>query len=259
VTQDSLPSGSTSKIDLVRAQVLNLIDQTEEGAALPSERVLADRFRVARMTLRRAMDDLAYEGLIVRQHGRGVFTARPKLAGRLAVTSFTEDTRRRGQTPGTRVIAFRKGRADRNVARQLRIPVNDYAYFYTRLRLADGVPMGLQHCTLVADAVPALTEEDLTGSLYESLQRRYGVEITGATVDLEAVLPDPRTAELLTIPPDQPCLQLRGFGLDRTGRVVEIGRSLFRGDRYRLSNSFSGNDVGPRRPGRRRREHGVRS
>lgn len=237
----------TSKVDLVRTQLLNLIDQTEEGTALPSERILAVRFQVARMTLRRAMDDLAFDGLIVRQHGRGVFTARPKVAGRLAVSSFSEDTRRRGLTPGTRVIAFRKGRADRNVARQLRIPVNDFAYFYTRLRLADGVPMALQHCTLVADAVPDLTEDDLTGSLYESLERRYGVKINGATVDLEAVMPDARSAELLTIPMSQPCIQLRGFGLDQTGRVVEIGRSLFRGDRYRLSSSFSRGDLGPRR------------
>ncbi|MFC7619498.1 GntR family transcriptional regulator [Microlunatus sp. GCM10028923] len=237
----------TSKVDLVRTQLLNLIDQTEEGAALPSERILAARFQVARMTLRRAMDDLAFDGLIVRQHGRGVFTARPKVAGRLAVSSFSEDTRRRGLTPGTRVISFRKGRADRNIARQLRIPVNDFAYFYTRLRLADGVPMALQQCTLVADAVPDLTEEDLTGSLYESLERRFGVKINGATADLEAVMPDARSAELLTIPMSQPCIQLRGFGLDQTGRVVEIGRSLFRGDRYRLSSSFSRGDVGPRR------------
>lgn len=239
----------TSKVDLVRTQLLNLIDQTDEGTALPSERALAERFRVARMTLRRAMDDLAYEGLIVRQHGRGVFTARPKVAGRLAVTSFTEDTRRRGLTPGTRVISFRKGRADRNVARQLRIPVNDFAYFYTRLRLADGVPMAVQQCTLVADAVPDLVEEDLADSLYESLERRYGLKITGATNDLEAVMPDARSAELLTIPVTQPCIQLRGYGLDHTGRVVEIGRSLFRGDRYRLSSSVSRADLGPRRGG----------
>lgn len=254
MTQDSVTQDSmTSKVDLVRTQLLNLIDQTEEGTALPSERALAERFQVARMTLRRAMDDLAYDGLIVRQHGRGVFTARPKVAGRLAVTSFTEDTRRRGLTPGTRIIAFRKGRADRNVARQLRIPVNDFAYFYSRLRLADGIPMALQHCTLVADAVPDLTEEDLAGSLYESLERRYGVKINGATVDLEAVTPDARTAELLKIPITQPCIQLRGFGLDQSGRVVEIGRSLFRGDRYRLSSSFSRAEPGPRRAGSKSR------
>lgn len=233
-----MPTASASKVALVRSRLLNLIDGLDDGDALPSERELAVRFQVARMTLRRAMDDLVYEGLLVRQHGRGIFRARPKVAGRLAVTSFTDDMLRRGLQPGTRVVSFRRGRADRNVARLLRIPVNDFAYFYTRLRLADDVPMAVERCIFVADAVPQLTAGDLEGSLYRNLMIKYGVAVSSATMNLEAVLPDHQAAELLEIPPSQPCINIRGIGLDAAGRVVEVGNNLFRGDRYQLGSSM---------------------
>ncbi|GAB3410329.1 GntR family transcriptional regulator [Flindersiella endophytica] len=229
---------SAPKAAWIRTRLLNLIDTLPVDTALPSERQLAHDLQVARMTLRRAMDELVYEGLLVRRHGSGVYTARPKVAGRLAVTSFTEDMLRRGITPGTEVLSFRRGRADGNVARLLRIPVNDPAYFYCRLRLADGVPMGVDRGVVVAELVPNLTASDAEGSLYVNLLERHGVRVTGATLNLEAVLPDHYAAQRLGIAESQPCIQISGIGIDAGGRVVEIGRNLYRGDRYQLGSSL---------------------
>lgn len=216
----------------IRALLLTLIDTLPEGAALPSERRLAERWQVARMTLRRAVDDLVLEELLVRRHGSGTYTSRPKVAKVLSMVSFSEFIRREGMTPGTRVLEFRTVKAERAVARRLRIPVGDPVLCFTRLRLADDVPLVVERTTLPGGYVPGLREEDLDGSMYELLAARYGIEVAGATSKLEPVLPDARTAQWLGIPASQPCMAFHGISFDRRERVCEYTTGIYRGDRY---------------------------
>lgn len=216
----------------IRALLLNLIDTLPEGAALPAERQLAERWQVARMTLRRAIDELVLEELLVRRHGSGTYTTRPKVAKLLGMVSFSESIRRKGMTPGTRMLEFRTLKAERAVARRLRIPAGDPIVCFTRLRMADDVPMVVERTTVPGSYVPGVRESDLEGSLYELLASRYGIEVVSGTSKLEPVMPDPKTAEWLGIPLTQPCLAFNGISLDRRERVCEYTTGIYRGDRY---------------------------
>lgn len=230
-----MPSPTPGKVSEVRARLLDLIDQQPEGSLLPSERELAARWQVARMTLRRAMDELMVQDLLVRRQGSGTFTSRPKVSRRLVMASFTEEMRRRGMRPASRTLDLRRHRADRAISRRLRIPVGDPVLEFVRLRLADDAPMALETTTVPEHYVPGLTAEDLNGSWYELLASRYGVEIVSGTCHLEPAMPDRRTAQRLEIPPTQPCLAVRGMSLDIRGRVLESCVAMYRGDRYTLT------------------------
>src|SRR5689334_5685108 len=99
---------SYNKVSAIRARLLQLIEDTEAGAALPSERELAREWDVARMTLRRATDELVVAGLVVREQGRGTFVARQKMARPMAMQSFSDGIRDRGLRPSSRVVEFRR-------------------------------------------------------------------------------------------------------------------------------------------------------
>jgi GntR family transcriptional regulator len=224
----------------IRALLLNLIDTLPEGVALPAERELAARWNVARMTLRRAVDELVIADLLVRRHGSGTYTNRPKVARRLELIGFSEDIRRRGMRPGSTMLEFRHQKAERAAARRLRIPVGDPIITFTRLRLADDVPMVVEHTTLPAAYVPGLEPSDLDGSLYDLLTSRYGIDVASGTSRLEPVLPDARTAGWLGIPNTQPCLALHGISFDGRDRVFEYTSAVYRGDRYAFTTALRG-------------------
>jgi GntR family transcriptional regulator len=222
----------------IRALLLSLIDTLPEGAALPPERELAVRWNVARMTLRRAVDELVIEELLVRRHGSGTYTSRPKVAKWLGMIGFSEDIRRRGMRPGSLMLEFRNLRAERAAARRLRIPVGDPIITFTRLRLADDVPMVVERTTLPAGYVPGLQADDLSGSLYDLLLTRYGIDHVSGTSRIEPVMPDAKTAGWLGIPTTQPCLAVHGISFDRRDRVFEYTSALYRGDRYAFTTNL---------------------
>jgi DNA-binding GntR family transcriptional regulator len=223
------------KVGEVRARLLDLVDLMPEGAPLPPERELAERWRVARMTLRRAMDDLVLQDLLVRRQGSGTFTSRPKVSRRLAMTSFSEEMRRRGMRPASRTLELRRRRGDRARCRLLRIPAGELIVEFVRLRLADDAPMALERTFVPDSYVPGLSIDDLDNSWYELLSTRYGTDIVTGTCHMDPVLPDQRTAEHLRITVSQPCLRIRGISLDAQGRVMESCEATYRGDRYAIT------------------------
>jgi GntR family transcriptional regulator len=219
----------------LRTQLLGLIDGLPEGAMLPAERDLAQRWSVARMTLRRAMDELVDEGLLTKRQGAGTFTCRPKVVRRLVMASFSEEMHRRGMRPSSRTLDLRRHRAGTALSRKLRIPAGDPVVTLNRLRLADDVPMAVERISISEQYVPGLTVDDLGGSWYSLLAERYGIELVCGMTVLEPAMPDAKHSEWLEIPATQPCLLMRGTSLDCHGRVLESVDGLYRGDRFSLT------------------------
>src|SRR5919198_2600208 len=97
------------------------IEPFAPGTRLPSERLLATRYNVARATVTQAIDELAGKGLVYRVHGSGTFVAEPKFRQPQTLTSFTEDMRARGMTPGSIVLAREVAPATAVIARHLQV------------------------------------------------------------------------------------------------------------------------------------------
>jgi GntR family transcriptional regulator len=173
-------------------------------------------------------------GLVVREHGRGTFVAQRKMAQPMAMQSFSDGMRERGLRPGSRVLEFRRLRRGGVQSRVLRIPANDPIVRFTRLRLADGEPIGLETTWVAAGRVPGLQQGDLTESWYELLAARYDSHILTGTSVIEIALATEREARLLECEPAAALFRIETTSYGQTGRVVDFGVDLFRGDRYSL-------------------------
>lgn len=229
----------------IRARLRELVAATRVGDRLPSERELSLRWGAARMTVRAAMDGLVAEGLVERRHGSGTYVVPRPFARVLGLTSFTQDMAARGLVAGSRVIEFETTTADQTTAGRLRVPVGEPVYRFTRLRFGSGDAMAVETTWIPVSLVPGLRAEDLGGSLYELLARRYRIAPGAARVTIEPVNPDPETRRLLTIPAGQACLKLQMLDVDIRGRVIMAASCVYRGDKYQLTADISGAAFAP--------------
>ena len=221
----------------VREYVRSLLDGAEPGTPTPSERELVQRFGVARMTVRQALDALVSEGLLERVPGRGTFVAEVRTGLTAALLGFSEEMRRRGARPATRTLLLRLEAAGPGVARALELEQGAPVVHWQRLRCADDHPMCVQDVYLPAGVVPHLIERrDHTGveappeSLYEDLTRR-GLPPTWGEDNIEGGSATEAEAFRLGVSTGDPVLRISRRALsDR--RPVEVSPSTYRATRY---------------------------
>jgi GntR family transcriptional regulator len=218
-----------------REQVLELIETLEVGDAIPSERTLSPELGVSRLTLRAALDELVREGHLTRRRGAGTFVAEPKVAKGMTITSFSEDMRQRGLTPGSRTLEFRSIPAGARLGRILHVSPSEPVLSIKRLRLADEEPMALELLHVPAARFPGLTARDLEeSSFYDLLEHRYELEIVGGTQTVEPTVTNDEESETLGVPLHSPALLFERVTRTGDGDAVEFTSSIYRGDRYRL-------------------------
>jgi len=197
--------------------------------ALPSERQLAADLGVSRITVRKAIDGLAEEGLLVSRQGSGNFVSARIDKNFAKLTSFSEDMRSRGRTPRSEWLKRTVGTVTPEEALKLALSPGSTVYRYHRLRFADNAPMAIEYATVVASALPSLdTVED---SLYDALEAS-GHRPVRALQRLRALLLNDEQAALLQAQPGDAGLLVERLGYLRDGRAVELAQSIYRGDTY---------------------------
>ena len=217
----------------VKTLLLAVIDELGEGVALPSERELAERFEVSRVTFRQAVSELVLEGRLVRRQGAGTFVAPPKLVQPLALVSYTEGMRSQGVEPGRYLVTAEHMAADDRLAADLAIGPGEPTLHIERVLLADSERIGLESTYLSARRFPDLLSAfDPATSLYAYLTHQAGIVLSHAEERVETVLATPREALLIGTNPAVPMLLLHRLTRDDAGVPVERVRSLYRGDRF---------------------------
>jgi DNA-binding GntR family transcriptional regulator len=223
-----------AKGQALREILEGLVASLPPGSPLPSERLLADRYGLARMTVRTEVDRLVTEGAIYRLHGRGTFVAEPRVAQAVLFSSFTEDMRARGMRPGSIVRSQELIEATPFMATTLEIAPGAPVAQLERVRTADGTPMALERAHVPADRFPGVEQADFAnGSLFEVLGR-YGVHLRDAEQRVVAVAIEAEEAELLGVREGEPGLLFHTLARDATGTPAYYATSLYRGDRYEI-------------------------
>ena len=221
--------------NIIREQISN--GKREAHQPIPSERQLETIYSVSRTTIRQAIDLLVRQGFLYRAHGRGTFVSPQKLQkGISELTSFTEDMKQRGLVPGQKILEIGIVQAPEKVRLHLELPEgSDQVLRIERLRLGDGLPMGLQTSFYCLPEGQTITREELeeVGSIYKLLQEKFHLIPTEADETLEVTLATPGEASLLQIEPGSPLLLSERTTYSQFRRVFEFVKILYRGDRYR--------------------------
>lgn len=214
----------------------------QPGDTIPTETELMERYQVSRITVRQVLDMLVKDGLIYRQRGRGSFVAHPPIEQSLSrIISFTEDMRRRGFTPGTRVLAADLLAAPDDIAGALQVERGCELAHIQRLRLADGEPLAVEDSYLVHRFCPGILGQDYaTRSLRETLRRVYGLHNARATQTIRALDADRQLARVLSVKAGSALLFLERVSFTEQNVPMEFLRIYYRGDRYSLSTELLG-------------------
>ena len=206
---------------------------------LPSDAMLCEEFGVSRMTARNAVQRLSQEGLVYRVPGRGTFVAEPPVhrqAGNLL--SFTEEMRRRGRTPSSRVLARDVREPGPAEASRLQLDPGAEVIAVRRLRVADDEPVAIEEAVFPATIAALILRADLEHrSLHDTLvegghvptmgRARLGAEAAGA-----------EDATLLDVDVGSPLLVEKRVIHDQDGRPLELCESRYAGARYGLDVQF---------------------
>jgi GntR family histidine utilization transcriptional repressor len=221
--------------DHLRARIFE--GQWQPGHRVPSEHELVAELGVSRMTVHRALRELAEQGVLVRHAGVGSFVAEPRpQAGLLGITSIPAETRARGHEYGCDLVRLARESATLEVATALGLRTGDSVFHGVCVHRENGVPVQLEDRFVNPAAAPDFLAQDFSRSGFsEYLVATVPLEEVEHVVD--AVQPSAREAELLEIRPDHPCLVLTR----RTwsgGGVVTFVRCVHPGSRYRLGSRF---------------------
>lgn len=220
----------------------------QPGEALPSDTMLCQEFGVSRMTARHAMQQLAQEGLVYRVPGRGTFVAEPPTHRRAnSLLSFSNETRRRGRVPSSRVLSRTLRRPTREEATRLRLKEGERVVSVRRLRLADGEPIAVESAILHGRCARVVMAADLESqSLHTALSKAGFLPSRGrATVRAEAAKGE--DLRLLRLTRGDALLVEQRIILDQRGQPLEFTESRYAGGRYALDVDFEVEDTARRR------------
>lgn len=236
----AIVGGPVPKHQQLREVLLTLV---VPGQAIPSERELMLTYGVSRATVRKAIDGLVADGLLQRAHGLGTFAVRPRLETRLHLASFSQDMRRRGRTPSTRLISIALAEPPAEAAAALGLVPGVRAWRVQRVRLADGEPIAHEDGWYPSEPLADLDRNDIAdGSLYEILGTRYGLWVDHAEQTLWGEAADADLARALAAPVNTPLLVFRRIS-SAGGRPIEYVVSRYRGDRYQVHMELGRDDL----------------
>ena len=200
------------------------------NSAILPERELAEEYSVSRITVRKALEGLAEEGLLTRRRGAGSFVAGSRVEKNFSMlSSFSEDMASRGRRPHSVWVSRSTGNVTPTESLSLGLSPGAVVYRFTRIRYADDTPMALEYATVPGYCLPSL--EAVGQSLYEALGKA-GHRPARALQRLRAVVFTPEQAEALGVPLGEAGLLIERRGFLRDGRACEFTISYYRGDAY---------------------------
>ena len=219
----------------IKALLLQSLEAGEwkSGAAIPSEQELAARFKVSQGTVRKAIDELSFDNLLVRRQGKGTFVATH--AERQVQYRFLklvpEDGDASSQGPAQRqIIDCKRARASADVARGLGLRPGDAVLQVRRVLSFGTTPTILEDIWLPGAPFKGLTAERLrndNGPMYALFEREFGVRMVRAEEKIRAVLPDTTQAELLGVTSSTPLLSVERIAYTYNDAPIEMRQCLY--------------------------------
>jgi GntR family transcriptional regulator len=243
----SAPTASPTFSPLYQ-QIKALITQSlqsgewKPGELIPSEVELAGRYKVSQGTVRKAIDELAAENLVVRRQGKGTFVASHHEArAHFRFLKLMPDEGMPHQADH-QYIEVKRVRAAAEVARLLDLKSGDAVVYVKRLLSFAGAPTILEELWLPGQLFKGLTMERLAeykGPMYGLFESEFGTRMIRATEKIRAVAADEGNAELLKVTPGTPLLCVDRVSFTYGDKAVELRRGLYLTAQHHYQNELS--------------------
>jgi GntR family transcriptional regulator len=213
------------------------------GERIGAERGLAEQFGVTRSELRSALEILEERGDIRRTMGRtgGVFSWDGKVERHLnSIHGVPELLRQQGFRHSTTVLQSRVAVAEPVERRALNLAEGDVVFHLQRRRDADGVPLSLDSMTIPLRLAPGFQDLSHTGSVYQALLEKYGIEAANANETIDVAAATATQALILQVPEAAPLLEIRRVTYSQEGLPFELAHDFFVADRTRITLNRTG-------------------
>lgn len=227
------PKPPSPKYYRLKEAIREEIASWDPGAPIPSEAELCELHHVSRTTVRKAIDDLANEGLLYRIQGKGTYVAATRVRERFVqfTAGFYEDMMARDIPFKTDVLEQSVVAAAKEIAGSLRLAVADRVLKIKRLRFVNDRPVLLSDSYVPLQLFPGIEGQDLTdASLYATLRERYGAQIAHGMRYVSVSTSTKEQGRHLRTPVGSPLLVISGVMYDTVGRPIETGTAWLRGD-----------------------------
>ncbi|MFL2769986.1 MAG: GntR family transcriptional regulator [Rhodospirillaceae bacterium] len=215
------------------------------GSVLPSETSLCEEFAVSRITVRRAMRELANSGVIVRQRGKGTFVSENENnpLTQNALDDLVQNVQAIGELTEVQHIASEKIGANSDIADRLSIRFGDLVLKSSQIRLSKGEPLSVIITYVPENVAKKLQLETEKQPMLVRLIEA-GVSVGHANQDVTATLAEPAIAVQLGIEVGSPLLKLTRLVFDDADNPVEWLTALYRADRYAIKTTLSHETIG---------------
>jgi len=214
-------------------------EDIQSGKLAPGDRVwsehfIMDKFNVSRNSAQKAIDVLVNDGQVVRIQGKGTFVTHSLVTyGLHHFISFSEETKNKGFTPGSKVIEFSKQQPDLKIAQQLEIDQDNWVYKLERLRLANNQPISHQISYIPSNICPDMDQFDFqTLSLYAVMEGFYNLMLSWQAIVIKPIAANHQIAEWLGVSPATPLLLTESVAYLEDGRPIEYCLNTYLSDRY---------------------------
>lgn len=200
----------------------------EADDRLPSERDMCAMWDLNRTTLRNAIRRLVDTGVLYSKTGSGTYIAPPKFVRNLQdVYGFSEAVRLAGRVPGSRMISAELREADKYISRHLHVPLGTKVFGLRRVRLIDGIPVGVETAYVNVKLCPGIESHDFSSeSLFDVMHIDYGIKIMSGDEKLSVTTLDAVEAELLGMEEGHPAIYKSGYTVDANGEPVDCYRTV---------------------------------
>ncbi|MEQ9764525.1 GntR family transcriptional regulator [Streptococcus jiangjianxini] len=223
-------------LKMVDTLELVIRDSMSPHDKLPSERELSETFDVSRITVRQALKELEARGFIYKKQGKGTFVSSIEnvKTDLSSAYSFTEQMKKLGKKPETRILSFEKVQVTPYLATYLNMELGTEVFELERLRLADGLPLMFERTYMPADLFKELSEEKLPKKpLYDIFAQDFNQTIRVAEEEFSASIALDYEADLLDIKKGSAVLQIARRTYNDKNMLIEFTLSTARADQFR--------------------------
>ena len=235
-----MTAAETSTLPIYRQVAEQIAEEIEAGqlpadSRISSERELAERLGISRMTARAAINILIQRGLIVRRNRARAYVAHPKFRFDLSSSGgLHQQLRKGGVKPGAKIITATKlpaSEVDKKIITALDLDEADEVYHIVRLRTANKEPIAVENSYFPVKLFPDLLDFNLRGSIYGMLKKYFGVEPAGSIQEMEISLLDAEWAGMMGVAVDLPVLKISRRTVTQDNIPFEFAQDIYRGDR----------------------------